>query len=196
MCRSLRIAVADGDRATRESLKAVLTTMGHEVVADASNGRELVDACRDPRPEMILTEVALPGLDGIEAARQVARERPIPVILLTARPDAEVVRRAKAEHVSGFLVKPIKEADLGPAISMALCHFEEVRALHQEADGLRQALEDRKRIERAKGLLMKKTGLDEADAFRRLQKLASDRNLKLVQIAQVLLTAEEAYATK
>jgi len=132
-------------------------------------------------------------MDGIDAAIALYKDAPVPVILVSAYHDAELVERAEADHIMGYLVKPIKQADLGPVISLAMRRFEQFQELRKEAADLRQALEDRKLIERAKGLLMKKAGLDEASAFRRLQKLASDKNLKLVEVARILLTAEEAY---
>ena len=104
-----------------------------------------------------------------------------------------MIERAEADHILGYLVKPIKQADLEPVIALAMRRFEQFQALRQEAADLRQALEDRKIIERAKGILMKKASLDEQEAFRRLQKLASDKNRKLVEIARMILTAEEAF---
>jgi response regulator NasT len=111
---------------------------------------------------------------------------------VSAYHDAELIARAEADHIMGYLVKPIKQADLQPAIALAMRRFEQFQALRQEASDLRQALEDRKVIERAKGILMKKANLDEQDAFRRMQKLASEKNRKLIEIAQIILTAEEA----
>ena len=135
----------------------------------------------------------MPALDGIDAARRIWDMRPVPIILVSAFHDSELIQRAEADHVMGYLVKPIKQADLEPVIAVTMRLFEQFQMLQRETTDLRQALEDRKLIERAKGLLMKKAGLDEASAFRRLQKLASDKNLKLVEVARILLTAEEAY---
>ena len=134
----------------------------------------------------------MPDMDGIDAAAQIYRKEAIPVILVSAYHDAEFIRRAEADHIMAYLVKPIKQADLEPAIGIAMRRFEQFQALRKETTDLKQALEDRKIIEKAKGILMKKAGLDEHDAFRRLQKLASDKNRKLVEIAQIILTAEEA----
>ncbi len=135
-------------------------------------------------------------MDGIEAATKIYKEHAAPVILVSAYPDPEFIRRAEADHVMAYLVKPIKRADLEPAIAIAMRRFEQFQALRKEASDLKQALEDRKTIEKAKGILMSKAGLDEHDAFRRLQKLASDKNKKLVDIAQSILTAEEALGGK
>ena len=150
-------------------------------------------SCRGHRPDLVITDIKMPDMDGIDAAAQIYRDGPIPVILVSAYHDAELIRRAEADHILAYLVKPIKQADLEPAIALAMRRFEQFQALRKEAADLRQALEDRKVIEQAKGILMKKAGLDEHEAFRRLQKLASDKNRKLVEIAQMILTAEEAF---
>jgi two-component system, response regulator PdtaR len=126
---------------------------------------------------------------------QIYQEKPIPVILVSAFNDAALIERAESDHIMGYLVKPIKQADLGPTIAIAVRRFEQFKLLRQEAADLRQALADRKVIEKAKGILMKKTGLDETEAFRRMQKLASDKNHKLVEIATMILTADEAFGT-
>ena len=150
--------------------------LGHEVVAVARTGRELVEQCRATHPDLVITDIKMPDMDGIDAAAQIYRDGPIPVILVSAYHDAEFIGRAEADHILAYLVKPIKQADLEPAIAIAMRRFEQFQALRKEAADLKQALEDRKIIERAKGILMKKPDLDEHDAFRRLQKLASDKN--------------------
>jgi response regulator NasT len=192
MTASLRIAVADDERDMRDYFQKCLARLGHQVVAVAENGRELVERCRALRPDLVITDIKMPDMDGIEAATQIYRERPVPVILVSAYHDAALVERAEADHILGYLVKPIKQADLEPVIGLAMRRFEQFEALHKEAADLRQTLEDRKVIERAKGVLMKRGGLDEQDAFRRLQKLASEKSRKLVDIAQMILVAEEA----
>jgi response regulator NasT len=192
MNRSLRIAIADDEPRMREYFQKILPRLGHQVVSAAATGRELVDQCRLSPPDLIITDVNMPDMDGIDAALEIYRDGPLPVILVSAYHDNELIERAEADHILAYLVKPIKQADLEPAIGIAMRRFEQFAALRQEASDLRQALTDRKVIERAKGILMKKAGLGEQDAFRRLQKLASERNLKLIVIAQMILTAEEA----
>jgi AmiR/NasT family two-component response regulator len=142
---------------------------------------------------MIITDIRLPDMDGMEAAAKIYAEDPLPIIVITAFHDPALIERAERNHVLAYLVKPIKQQDLEPAIAIAMSRFQEFRALRQETESLRQALEDRKLIERAKGIIMKRAQLDEAEAFRRLQKLARDKNLKLVEIARIVVTAEEAY---
>jgi two-component system, response regulator PdtaR len=192
MTRSLKIAIADDERDMRDYFQDILPWLGHEVIAIAQTGKELVELCAATRPDLVITDIKMPDMDGIDAAAQIYRHAPVPVILVSAYSDPDFIRRAEADHILAYLVKPIKQADLEPAIGIAMRRFEQFQALRKETTDLKQALEDRKVIEKAKGILMKKAGLDEHDAFRRLQKLASDKNRKLIEIAQSILTAEEA----
>jgi AmiR/NasT family two-component response regulator len=192
MNRSLKIAVADDELDMRDYFQKILPILGHQVVAVAQTGRELVELCAKAHPDLVITDIKMPDMDGIAAAALIYRKEAIPVILVSAYHDAEFIRRAAADHIMAYLVKPIKQADLEPAIGIAMHRFEQFQALRKETSDLKQALEDRKVIEKAKGILMKKAGLDEQDAFRRLQRLASDKNRKLIEIAQIILTAEEA----
>ena len=195
MSRSLKIAVADDERDMRDYFQKILPLLGHQVVAVAETGKELVDKCGSTQPDLVITDIKMPDMDGIDAAARIYKQYAVPVILVSAYHDPEFIRRAEADHILAYLVKPIKQADLEPAIAIAMRRFEQFRALRKETSDLKQALEDRKVIEKAKGILMKKAGLDEHDAFRRLQKLASDKNRKLIDIAQTILTAEEAFGT-
>jgi response regulator NasT len=189
---SLRIAVADDEPDMQKYFQKCLPRLGHQVVAVAQNGQELVERCRVTCPDLVITDIKMPDMDGIDAAIALYKQRPVPVILVSAYHDADLIERAEADHIMGYLVKPIKQGDLEPAIALAMRRFEQFQALRQEAADLRQALEDRKVIERAKGILMKRTGLDEQEAFRRLQKLASEESRKLIDIAQMILVAEKA----
>ena len=194
MTQTLRIAVADDELDVRDYYQKVLPRLGHQVVSAARTGRELVEQCLSSRPDLVITDIKMPDMDGIEAAVALYRDNPIPVILVSAYHDPELIARAEADHILAYLVKPIKTADLEPAIALAMRRFAQFQALRQEASDLRQALADRKIIERAKGILMKRAGLDEQDAFRRLQKLASEKNRKLIDIASMIVTADEALA--
>jgi response regulator NasT len=194
MTEPLRIAVADDEPDMCDYFAKILPRLGHRVVAVASTGTELVEQVRQHAPDLVITDIRMPDMDGIDAAIRIYKERAVPVILVSAYHDAELIKRAEADHIMGYLVKPIKQVDLAPAISLSMRRFEQFEALRQEATDLRQALEDRKLIERAKGILMKRTGLDEAAAFRRLQKTASDKNLKLAEVSRMIVTAEEAFA--
>lgn len=196
MNRPLRIAVADDEPDMRDYFRKILPRLGHQVVAAAATGRELVEQCRETQPDLVITDIKMPDMDGIDAATALYQERPVPVILVSAYHDPDLITRAEADHILGYLVKPIKQSDLGPSISLAMRRFEQFEALRRETADLRQALEDRKVIERAKGLLMKKAGLDEPEAFRRLQKLAMDNNAKMVEVARMVLTADQALQPK
>jgi two-component system, response regulator PdtaR len=192
MSRSLKIAVADDELDMRDYFQKILPLLGHHVIAVARDGKELVELCAATQPDLVITDIKMPDMDGIEAATQICKKGPMPIILVSAYHDPEYIRRAENDHILAYLVKPIKQAELEPAIAIAMRRFEQFEALRKETSTLKQALEDRKVIEKAKGILMKKAGLDEHDAFRRLQKLASDKNKKLIEIAQIILTAEEA----
>lgn len=192
MNRSLRIVVADDEPNMYEYFQEVLPQLGHEVVAVAHTGRELVEQCHTFSPDLVITDIKMPDMDGLEAAAQVFQDGPIPVILVTAYHEPDLIERAEACHVQAYLVKPIKQADLLPAIAIAMRRFAELLALRKEAGDLRQALEDRKVIERAKGVLMRRGHLDEQEAFKRLQDLASNENRKMVEIARMIVTTEKA----
>jgi response regulator NasT len=193
MNRPLRIVVADDERNMTEFLQKGLPQLGHQVVAVAGTGRELVERCRACRPDLVVTDIKMPDMDGLDAAAAIYQTLTIPIILVSAYYDPELIERAGRNHIAAYLVKPIKQGDLETAVALAVQRFEEFQALHREAADLRQALEDRKLIERAKGLLMRKAGLDEPEAFRRLQQLSRNKNRKMSEIAQIILTAEEAY---
>jgi response regulator NasT len=192
MTRSFRIAVADDEPRMRDYYQRILPVLGHSVLCAAQTGRELVQFCRETRPDLVVTDIKMPDLDGIDAIREIGRNEPIPAILVSAYHDPELIERIKTEQVLAYLVKPIKQPDLEVAIGLAMQRFEQFQTLRKEAGELRQALADRKVIERAKGILMKRAGLDEDVAFRRLIKLARDHNRRIVDAAHVILQAEEA----
>lgn len=193
MNRSLRIAVAEDEPLMRTYLQETLTVLGHQVVLLAKTGRELVQEYQAHKPDLVITDVRMPDMDGLDAAAAIYANELLPIIVVSAHHDPDLIERAERNHVVAYLVKPIKQEDLAPAIAIAMRRFQEFQATRQEADNLRQALEDRKILERAKGILMKRTGLDEPEAFRRLQKLARDNNRKLVDIARNIVMAEEAF---
>ena len=193
--RVLRIAVADDEPEMLEFYEIALSDLGHQVAVKVTNGRELVEECRRCHPDLIITDIKMPEVDGLDAATQIRSDAAIPVILVSAYHNADLIERALHDHVLAYLVKPIKTADLEPAIALVMRRFAEFQALQREADTLRQAMEDRKLVERAKGILMKHAGLNEPDAFRRLQKLSSEKNTKMVEIARMIVTAEEAFSS-
>lgn len=188
----LKIAVADDELDMRDYFRAILPRLGHEVVFAAENGQQLVDYCLKSPPDMVVTDIRMPVLDGIAASTAIYQSRPLPIILVSAFHDPELIQRAEDDHVLAYLVKPIKRADLETAIAIALARFEQFRKLQSETHTLREALEQRKLIERAKGLVMKQSGADEQVAYTRMQRLASENNLKLVEVARSILLAAAA----
>lgn len=192
MVRPLKIAVADDEPDMRDYFATVLPRMGHEVVAVARNGEELIERSLATRPDLLILDIKMPEVDGLQAAARISEQEPVPAIVVSAYHDPELVERATRDHILAYLVKPVKQADLEAAIIIAMRRFEQFQDLRREATNLRQALDDRKLIERAKGIVMNRAGVDEQEAFRRLQKLASSKNLKLVEVARLMVAADEA----
>jgi response regulator NasT len=193
MTTKLRVAVADDEPDMRDFFEKFLPRLGHEVVAVAEDGAQLLEQCRQVHPDLIIADVKMPGVSGLDAVEALQREQPAPVVLVTAHADPARVERAQAAGVQAYLVKPITENDLAPAIALARQQFQQVQALRKEAGDLRQALEDRKIIERAKGVIVKRLAVAEEEAYRKLRKFASDRNRKLIEVAQVVLHSEEIF---
>jgi two-component system, response regulator PdtaR len=186
----LRILIADDESIRMMSLRKQLAALGHRVVAEASNGEEAVALAVATQPDLAILDIKMPVADGIEAAQQITRARPIPIILLTAYNEAELVERAAQANISAYLMKPVAEEDLLPAITLALIRFRQFEALRREVSDLREALEARKIIERAKGILVRRLDLTEEEAFRRLQKQSQDSNRKLAEVAEAIVMAD------
>jgi AmiR/NasT family two-component response regulator len=191
MSRSLRIVIADDESDLRDYLQETLSILGHQVVGIAATGRELIEQARTTQPDLVITDIKMPEIDGIDAADEICRNNPIPIILVSAYHDHELVSRAGESHVLAYLVKPIEQRDLETTISIVMRRFEQFQDLRREAADLRQAMEDRKIIERAKGILMQRAELSEDEAYRRLNKTARDGNHKLRDVAQSILMAED-----
>jgi response regulator NasT len=188
----MRVLLAEDETIIRLDLRDLLERSGFEVCAEARDGEEAVELARSERPDVAIMDVKMPKLDGIEAARRILDERPIPIVMLTAYGQQELVTRAVEAGVFGYLVKPFREQDLVPAIATARARHDELVALRREADSLAEALAARKSIERAKGLLMEKEGLTEEEAFARLRKASqvSGRPLKVVAEALIATLAQ------
>ena len=183
----MRILVAEDETIIRLDLKDLLERAGFEVCAEARDGEEAVELARTLRPDLALMDVKMPRLDGIEAARRILEERPIPIVMLTAYGQDELVSRAVEAGVFGYLVKPFREQDLLPAIQTARARHEELAALREEAESLQEALAARKVIERAKGLLMEKEQLSEQEAFERLRRASQTSQRPLRVIAEAVV---------
>src|SRR5262249_37353948 len=187
-----RVLIAEDETLIRLDLRGLREAAGFEVCAEARDGEEAVELARETQPDVALLDVKMPRLDGIEAARRIGEERPIPIVMVTAYGEQELVSRAVEAGVFGYLGKPFREADLLPAIATAKARHKELVALREEADSLADALAARKAIERAKGILMKREGLSEDEAFARLRKASqiSGRPLKVVAEALIATVGE------
>ena len=183
----MRILVAEDETIIRLDLRDLLERAGFEVCAEARDGEEAVELARSEHPDLAIMDVKMPRMDGIEAARRILDERPIPIVMLTAYGQDELVSRAVEAGVFGYLVKPFREQDLLPAIRTARARHEELAALREQTDSLAEALAARKSIERAKGLLMERESLTEQEAFARLRKASqvSGRPMQVVAEAVV-----------
>ena len=184
---AMRILIAEDETIIRLDLRDLLERAGHDVVAEARDGEEAVALCREHQPELAIMDVKMPKLDGIEAAKRILDEQPIPIVMLTAYGQEELVARAVEAGVFGYLVKPFREQDLVPAIATARARHEELAAVREEAESLAEALAARKAIERAKGLLMEKEGLSESAAFDRLRRASQVSGRPLRVIAEAVI---------
>jgi AmiR/NasT family two-component response regulator len=189
----LHIAVADDDSAILEFVRDVLEGMGHVVTASCPTGQELIDACANNPPDLVVTDVKMPGVDGIEAAAAINRRKATPAILVTSFGETDLISRALRTSVLAYLIKPIKQIDLEVAIAVAMRRFREHRAICDEAAALRQSLEERKQIERAKGVLMRRGRLGEEEAYKRLQKISTENSRKLPEIARMVISIDREF---
>lgn len=191
MSESYRIAIADDEQIVVDYLSECLMKTGHEVVAEANSGEQLVALCSATKPELIITDIMMKDQDGLSAVEEILRSQSPAVIFLSAYHGSDFIERANQCHALAYLVKPIREPELVASIPLAMQRSQELALLRKEASDMRRALEDRKVIERAKGIVMRKLELDEAGAFQHLQKLARRHRKRLIDIANSVILAEE-----
>ncbi|OYT68763.1 MAG: response regulator [Armatimonadetes bacterium JP3_11] len=184
-----RVLIVDDEPVIRLDLKAMLEAMGHTVVGEADNGEDALQLARTLKPDLVIADIMMPEMDGIELARRLARERIAPVLVLTAYSEPEMIMGADRAGVLGYLVKPFREADLAPAIQVAVSRYRELRAIEAQALNLEQEIRARRRIGRAKRTLMQQLGISEEEAFRRLQQTAEQTGKPLAEIADAILLA-------
>ena len=189
--RHWRILIADDESLIRLDLREMLAELGYDVVGEAGDGRSALDLAHKLRPDLVIMDIKMPGIDGISAAEDLTREKIAPVLLLTAYSDQGLVARAKEAGVVGYVVKPFRQTELMPVIELSLARFEEFRALEREVGDLKEALETRKLIERAKGVLMEVHGLREAEAFHRIRKTSMDTRKSMREVAEAVLLTHE-----
>ena len=185
-----RVVIAEDEALIRLDLKEMLEEEGFTVVAEAANGEDAVRLAEQHRPDLVVLDVKMPRLDGISAAEQIAAARIAPVVMLTAFSQPELVERARAAGAMAYVVKPFTKADLLPAIAIATSRYDEVVALEREVADLRDRLEARKLVDRAKALLQSRHGMDEAQAFRWIQRTSMDRRATMREVAESLIEQE------
>lgn len=187
-----RVIIADDESLIRMDLREMLTSLGYLVVGDVGDGRSAVNLARELRPDIVIMDIKMPDMDGIEAARILTEERVAPVLLLSAYSQQELVQRAQKAGVAGYMVKPFRESDLTPSIEVALARFSEFRAMEREMGDLQNALETRKFVDRAKGIIMDTQGLNETEAFRKIQKMSMNNRKSMRSVAEAIILAHQA----
>lgn len=188
---AIRILIAEDNDLVSLTLEDQLKGLGYEVVGIARTGTEAVMLASRLKPDLVIMDIRMPEMDGTEATARIRDQTGIPVVMLTAFADKETIRRAEAAGALAYLVKPVNEQELPPAITIALARHREIQNLRNENLELQEALEARKLIERAKGILMQRLGLSERDAYERLRQRARDKRTKMKDIAQAIIEAEE-----
>ena len=191
MSKQIRLVIADDESLIRMNLKETLTGLGYIVIGEAGDGASVIHQARLLRPDLVIMDIKMPKLDGIQAAKILTEENIAPVLLLTAYADQELVERATEVGVANYLVKPVRDSDLVPAIRIALSRFAEFQDMTNEIKDLKEALETRKVVERAKGLLMDTQGLKEREAYRKMQQTAMNTRKSLQEVAQAILLAAQ-----
>jgi len=189
------VIIADDESIIRMDLREMLTNLGYLVVGEAGDGRSAVNLARELKPDVVIMDIKMPDMDGIDAAKILTEERIAPVLLLTAYSQQELIERAKEAGVVGYIVKPFRESDLAPAIEVAIARFAEFRALEKEVGDLKLALETRKLVDRAKGILMDTQGLTEAQAFRKIQKMSMNTRKPMKEVAEAIILAHQTVAS-
>ena len=188
----LRIVLAEDEALIRMDLAEMLTEAGHQIVGQASDGEQAVALVKELGPDLVVMDIKMPGMDGLSAAEALGRDGLAPVVMLTAFSDKTLVERARDAGVMSYVVKPFSSADVLPAIDIARARWAERKALESEVADLGERFETRKRVDRAKGLLMSQLKLSEADAFRWIQKAAMDRRLSMREVADAVIAGMPA----
>ncbi len=187
-----RVIIADDESVIRADLREMLTTLGYLVIGEVGDGQSAVNLARELKPDIVIMDIKMPNMDGIAAAKILTQEKVAPVLLLTAYSQRDLVDRAREAGVVGYLVKPFREQEISPAIDIALTRFQEFRELEKEVGDLKETLETRKLVDRAKGILMDTQGLTEAEAFRKIQKMSMNNRKPMKEVAEAIILAQEA----
>lgn len=181
-----RILVAEDNDLVALTLEEQLKSLGYDVIGVARTGTEAIDLAGRLSPDLIIMDIRMPEMEGTEAASRINSNRPTPILMLTAYTDRDTIRKAEIAGALGYLVKPVNEAELSPAINIALARFRELQSLRTQVLELEESLEARKLIERAKGILMERHGIGEREAFERLRAHARSQGATVVAVAQAV----------
>lgn len=185
--RKLKLIIADNESIIRMDLREMLEEAGHEIVGEAADGARAVELTRKYRPDLVVMDIKMPEMDGIVAAKRIADEKLAPVLLLTAFSQQEIVEKAKDSGVLAYLVKPVRECNLFPALEIALSRFEEHQKLEAELEAVKRSLEIRRTLDRAKGILMDAYGLTESEAYRRIQQYSMAKRATIKEVAEAIV---------
>jgi two-component system, response regulator PdtaR len=186
-----KVLIAEDNAKTRLFLKNQLELLGFNVVGAVSNGKAAVEKAAEVNPNLVIMDIKMPEMDGIDAAKLISSKGPIPIILITGISSDEMAAKAIEAGVFAYLVKPVTKKQLEPAIKLALARFNEFRSLKVEVNDLKDAMETRKLVERAKGILMKRCNISEEDAFKLLQTHSQKENKKMREIAEGIISASK-----
>ncbi len=189
MKNPLNIVIADNESIIRMDLREMLEEQGHTIVGEAHDGKQALELTRKYRPDLVMMDIKMPNMDGITAAKAIADEGIAPVILLTAFSDSEIVNRAKDAGVLAYLVKPVREESISPAIEIALSRWQEMKELERELEAAKDSLEFRKTLDRAKGILMDAHNISESEAYRRIQRYSMMKRKTIKEVAEAIVRA-------
>lgn len=183
----MRVLIVDDESLIRMDLRDIIESCGHEVVAEGTNGVEALELCKKHKPDIILMDVKMPELDGIEAARQIGFHHEAPVVLLTSYSQQDLIDKARDSGVYGYLIKPVREEQLVPSLEMALGRYKSYAQLREKMAELEQSLEDRKIIQKGTGILMELYSISEAEAYNRIRTLSMNKQISIIETCNLII---------
>ena len=183
----MRVLIVDDESLIRMDLRDIIESCGHEVVAEGTNGVEALELCKIHKPDIILMDVKIPELDGIEAARQIGFHHEAPVVLLTSYSQQDLIDKARDSGVYGYLIKPVREEQLVPTLEMALGRYKSDAQLREKMAELEQSLEDRKIIQKGTGILMELYSISEAEAYNRIRTLSMNKQISIIETCNLII---------
>ena len=183
----MRVLIVDDESLILMDLRDIIESCGHEVVAEGTNGVEALELCKKHKPDIILMDVKMPELDGIEAARQIGFHHEAPVVLLTSYSQQDLIDKARDSGVYGYLIKPVREEQLVPSLEMALGRYKSDAQLREKMAELEQSLEDRKIIQMGTGILMELYSISEAEAYNRIRTLSMNKHISIIETCNLII---------